>query len=65
LNWASAGYLPDGRTVGLNLGWASATFAATENCLVLRAHPVDKVPFIYDPHEYMRSDSTTTKAGSG
>ncbi len=57
-NWASAsGYLPDGRTLGLNLGLGFGDLsAATENCLVLegRIHKLDRVPFVYDPKDYMR-----------
>jgi len=55
-NWASAsGYLPDGRSVGLNLGSGFGdTSAATENCLVLadRIHKLDQVRFDYTPGEY-------------
>lgn len=55
-NWASAsGFLPDGRTVGLNLGRGFGdTSAATENCLVLngRIHKLDEVSFDYNPQNY-------------
>jgi len=54
--WASAsGYLPDGRSVGLNLGDGFGdTSAASENCLVLqgRIHKLDQVTFDYDPQDY-------------
>jgi hypothetical protein len=57
-NWASAsGFLPDGRTVGLNLGAGFGdTSAATEDCLTLdgRVHKLDKVTFDYDPKDYMK-----------
>jgi hypothetical protein len=57
-NWASAsGFLPDGRTVGLNLGSGFGdTSAATENCLILegRLHKLEKVKFDYDPQDYNR-----------
>ena len=55
-NWAStSGFLPDGRTIGLNLGTGFGdTSAATENCLILdgRIHKLDEVKFNYDPHDY-------------
>jgi hypothetical protein len=58
-NWASAsGFLPDGRTVGLNLGCGFGDLtAATENCLVLdgRIHKLDQVTFDYDPKDYSRA----------
>ena len=57
-NWASAsGFLPDGRTVGLNLGCGFGdTSAATENCLVLngRVHKLDQVSFDYSSGDYMK-----------
>ncbi|HSB66887.1 MAG TPA: DUF2804 domain-containing protein [Anaerolineales bacterium] len=57
-NWASAsGFLPDGRTVGLNLGCGFGDLsAATENCLVLdrKIHKLEAVKFIYDSHDFMR-----------
>ncbi|RME90741.1 MAG: DUF2804 domain-containing protein, partial [Anaerolineae bacterium] len=50
-NWASAsGFLPDGRTVGLNLGCGFGDLsAATENALILdgRIHKLDQVRFEY------------------
>ncbi len=57
-NWGSAsGFLPDGRTVGLNLGCGFGdTSAATENCLILdgRVHKLADVPFAYDSTDYMK-----------
>ena len=57
-NWASAsGFLPDGRTVGLNLGAGFGdTSAATEDCLVLggRVHKLDQVTFDYKVSDYMK-----------
>ena len=57
-NWASAsGYLPDGRTLGLNLGCGFGDLsAATENCAVLdgRVHKLDQVTFDYDPKNFHR-----------
>lgn len=56
--WASAsGFLPDGRTLGLNMGYGFGdTSAATENALILngRVHKLDQVAFDYDPHNFMR-----------
>jgi hypothetical protein len=55
-NWASAsGYLPDGRTIGLNLGTGFGdTSQATENCLVLdgKIHKLDTVKFTYNALNY-------------
>jgi hypothetical protein len=57
-NWASAsGFLPDGRTIGLNLGCGFGDLsAATENCLVLdgRVHKLDQVRFDYDSQDYKK-----------
>lgn len=57
-NWASAsGYLPDRRTLGLNLGCGFGDLsAATENCLVLngKVHKLGQVKFDYIPGDYMR-----------
>lgn len=56
--WASAsGFLPDGRTVGLNLGYGFGdTSAATENALILagRVHKLGQVDFTFDPQDYQR-----------
>ena len=55
-NWASAsGFLPDGRTVGLNLGCGFGdTSAATENCIVIEGciHKLGQVKFDYDAGDY-------------
>ena len=56
--WASAsGFLPDGRRVGLNLGFGFGdTSAATENALILdgRVHKLARVDFTYDAGDFMR-----------
>jgi hypothetical protein len=56
--WASAsGFLPDGRTVGLNLGFGFGdTSAATENALILdgRVHKLGRVDFSYDNTDFRR-----------
>ena len=56
--WLSAsGFLPDGRTVGLNLGFGFGdTSAATENTLILagRIHKLGQADFTYDPADFMR-----------
>lgn len=57
-NWASAsGYLPDGKTIGLNLGKGFGDLSqATENCIIHdgQIHKLDQVSFDYDPADYMR-----------
>ena len=57
-NWASASaYLPDGRTLGLNMGSGFGDLShATENCFVLdgRVHKLEDIPFEYDPVDYMK-----------
>jgi len=57
-NWASASsFLPDGRTLGLNLGCGFGdTSRGTENCLVLdgRIHKLDQVTFDYDSSDYKK-----------
>lgn len=57
-NWASAsGFLPDGRTVGLNLGCGFGdTSAATEDALILegRIHKLGAVKFDYTSGDYMK-----------
>ena len=54
--WASAsGFLADGRTVGLNLGFGFGdTSAATENALILdgRVHKLGQVDFTYDNENF-------------
>jgi hypothetical protein len=56
--WASAsGFLPGGRTVGLNLGFGFGdNSAATENALILdgRIHKFGQVNFQYDSTNFMR-----------
>ena len=56
--WASAsGFLPDGRTVGLNLGGGFGdTSRSTENAFFLdgRLHKLDQVTIDYDPKAYLR-----------
>jgi hypothetical protein len=57
-NWASAsGFLPDGQTLGLNLGCGFGDLsAATENCFVLngKIQKLEQVTFNYDRHDFMR-----------
>lgn len=54
--WASAsGFLADGRTVGLNLGFGFGdTTAATENTLILngRIHKLSQVDFSYNAQDF-------------
>ncbi|MFZ5917984.1 MAG: DUF2804 domain-containing protein [Chloroflexota bacterium] len=56
--WASASaFLPDGRALGLNLGFGFGdTGAATENALILdgRVHKLGEVHLDYDPTDFMR-----------
>jgi hypothetical protein len=56
--WASAsGFLADGGTIGLNLGYGFGdNSAATENALILNGaiHKLDQVGFDYDPANYMK-----------
>ena len=57
-NWASAsGFLPDGRTIGLNLGMGFGDLsAATENAIILDKciHKLDQVSFDYTSGDYMK-----------
>lgn len=57
-NWASAsGFLPDGKTVGINLGCGFGDLsAATENCFVLngKIHKLEQVKFVYERRDFMR-----------
>ncbi len=66
-NWASAsGFLPDGRTVGLNLGRGFGDLsAATENALILdnRIHKLDQVNFDYVSGDYMKPWHFTDNQG--
>ncbi len=65
--WASAsGFLPDRRTVGLNLGFGFGdTSAATENTLILdgRVHKLGQVDFTYDPEDFKRPWRMTSLDG--
>lgn len=66
-NWASAsGFLPDGRTVGLNLGCGFGdTSAATEDALILegRIHKLGAVKFDYVSGDYMKPWRFTDQEG--
>ncbi len=66
-NWASAsGFLPDRRTVGLNLGCGFGDLsAATENCLILdgRLHKLEQVSFNYDRSDYRKPWKFTDSQG--
>jgi hypothetical protein len=66
-NWASAsGFLPDGRTVGLNLGCGFGDLSkATENCLALegRIHKLEAVQFAYDPQAFRQPWKFTDSEG--
>jgi hypothetical protein len=57
-NWASAsGFLPDGRTIGLNLGRGFGDLSkAGENALILnnRIHKLEQVKFDYTSSDYMK-----------
>jgi hypothetical protein len=57
-NWASAsGFLPDGRTVGLNLGSGFGDLSkAGENALVIdnHIHKLDRVKFDYESGDFMK-----------
>jgi len=57
-NWASnSGFLPDGRTVGLNLGCGFGDLSkAGENALILenRIHKLGQVKFEYTSEDYMK-----------
>ena len=66
-NWASAsGFLPDGRTVGLNLGCGFGDLSkAGENALILanRIHKLEQVKFDYKSGDYMQPWRFTDSAG--
>lgn len=66
-NWASAsGFLPDGRTLGLNLGCGFGDLsAATENAVILdnRIHKLDRVEFDYASGDYMKPWHFTDNQG--
>ena len=57
-NWASAsGFLPDGRTIGLNLGCGFGDLSkAGENAIILnnRIHKLEEVKFDYTSEDYMQ-----------
>jgi len=57
-NWASAsGFLPDGRTIGLNLGCGFGDLSkAGENALILdnHIHKLEQVNFDYNSGDYMQ-----------
>ncbi len=66
-NWASAsGFLPDGRTLGLNLGCGFGDLSrATENCVILdgRIHKLEQVRFDYQSGAYMQPWHFTDSEG--
>ena len=66
-NWASAsGFLPDRRTIGLNMGCGFGDLSrATENCVILdgRIHKLEQVSFDYRPTDYMRPWRFTDNEG--
>jgi hypothetical protein len=66
-NWASAsGFLPDGQTIGLNLGCGFGDLtAATENCLVLngKVHKLAQVGFTYLSPDFMHPWKFTDSEG--
>jgi len=66
-NWASAsGFLPDGRTIGLNLGQGFGDLSyATENCFYLdgRMTKLAELDWSYDARDYMKPWSLS--AGDG
>lgn len=65
--WASAsGFLPDGRSLGLNMGFGFGdTSAATENTIILdgRVHKLGEVEFTYDNRDFMRPWQMTAPDG--
>jgi len=65
--WASAsGFLADGRTVGLNMGFGFGdTSAATENTLLLdgRIHKLGEIEFAYDNRNFTRPWLMTSPDG--
>jgi hypothetical protein len=66
-NWASAsGFLPDGRTVGLNLGCGFGDLSKVgENALILgnRIHKLEQVKFDYISGDYMKPWKFTDAEG--
>ena len=66
-NWASAsGFLPDGRTIGLNMGMGFGDLsAAGENAVIVdnRIHKLDQVKFDYLSSDYMKPWHFTDNQG--
>lgn len=66
-NWAStSGFLPDGRTIGLNLGLGFGDLSrAGENAIILdrHIHKLEQVRFDYVSGDYMRPWHFSDKAG--
>jgi hypothetical protein len=66
-NWASAsGYLPDGRSIGLNLGCGFGDLSkAGENAFILdnRIHKLEQVKFDYISGDYMKPWKFTDTEG--
>ena len=66
-NWASAsGFLPDGRTIGLNLGKGFGDLSkAGENAVIVngRVHKLDQVEFGYTSGDYMQPWHFTDNEG--
>jgi hypothetical protein len=65
--WASAsGFLDDGRTIGLNMGFGFGdTSAATENAFVIdgRVHKLAQLDFAYDTSDYSQPWRMATADG--
>jgi hypothetical protein len=64
--WATAnGFLPDGRTLGLNLGFFGDHTHATEDAVVLdgRVHKLDRVQIDFDPEDLHRPWRFTEPSG--
>jgi hypothetical protein len=66
-NWASAsGYLPNGNTIGLNMGLGFGDLsAATENAFILNneMHKLDQIKFDYTSGDYMQPWKFTDNQG--
>lgn len=66
-NWAStSGFLPDGRTIGLNLGMGFGDLSrAGENAIILdnRIHKLEQVKFDYVSGDYMQPWKFTDNEG--
>jgi len=66
-NWASAsGFLPDGRTIGLNLGCGFGDLSkAGENAIILNnhIHKLEQVKFDYNSGDYMQPWKFTDTQG--